>query len=108
MEKESTGERGMGIRYKGSQGQTKFPQRHIITEKILMTPNTDFIHVGHFLIQRIFQETPLQILSYSDGVMKFGTKIFIFADYLYSHSLGLHANCANTLLHVQENYAQNT
>jgi hypothetical protein len=23
MEKESTGERGMGIRYKGSQGQTK-------------------------------------------------------------------------------------
>jgi hypothetical protein len=23
MEKESTGERGMGVRYKGSQGQTK-------------------------------------------------------------------------------------
>jgi len=74
-----------------------------------MVPNTDFINVGHFWIQRIFQKTSLQILSDSGGVMmRFGTKIFISKAYVYSQILRLHANCAYTFSNVTENHPQNT
>jgi len=74
-----------------------------------MIPNTDLINVGHFLIQRIFQKTSLQILSYSDGVMmRFGTKMFIFTAYVYSQILKLHANYAYAFSNVKENHPQNT
>ena len=41
-----------------------------------------------------FMETSLKILCDSEGVMRFGTKIFISTSYLYSQILRLHANCA--------------
>ena len=66
------------------------------------------INVLHFLIQRIFKKTSLQILSDCDGVMRFGTKIFTFTAYVYSQILRLHANCAYAFSNVKENHPQNT
>jgi hypothetical protein len=70
----------------------------------------DFMNLGHFWIQQIhvFQETSLQILSDSDGVMRFGTKIFIFTACVYSQMLRLHENCAYVFSSVKEYHSQNT
>jgi len=53
-------------------------------------------------------KTSLQILSDSDGVMRFGTKIFMFTAYVYSQILRLHPNCAYAFSNVKEKYPQNT
>jgi hypothetical protein len=74
-----------------------------LSRRKYMTPNMDFMNVGNFLIQQIhvFQETSLQILSESECVMRFGTKIFIFTAYVYSQMLRLHANCAYVFSNVK-------